>query len=82
MLGGRWESALPAADFEVLLVRLSLRTDEAALAAVLDVTLRGAFVWESALPAAVLDLLPVDLFLRVEDAFFAALGLVTLDFGI
>jgi hypothetical protein len=82
LLDGRCASALPAADFDVLLVRLFLRTDDAALAAFFDVTFRGALVWDNALPAAVLDLEPVDLLLRVEDAFLAAFGLVTLDFAI
>lgn len=79
---GRWEMALPAADFDVLLVRPSLRTDEAALAAFFEVTFFGLFVWDKALPAEVFDFAPVDLLLSVEDAFFAALGLVTLDFAI
>lgn len=82
LVDGRWARALPAADFEDLLVRLSFRTEDAARAAFLDVTLRGAFVCDSALPAALFDLAPVDLFWRVDEAFFAALGLVTLGFAI
>jgi len=36
---GRWARALPAADLDALLVRLSLRTDDALLAALGLVTL-------------------------------------------
>ncbi len=57
-----------------------LRTDDAELAAFLDVTFFGAFVCDKALPAATFDFLPVDLLLSVVDAFFAALGLVTFCF--
>ena len=52
--------ALPAADFEALLVRPSFNTDEAALAAFVEVVFLGALVWANALPAAVLDFAPVD----------------------
>jgi hypothetical protein len=65
-----------------LLVRLSLRTDDALLAAFLDVTFLGALVWDKVLPAAVFDFELVDLLLSVDDALLAALGLVTLDFAI
>lgn len=73
---------LPAADFDALLVLPSRKTFDAALAALFEVTLLGAFVWDKALPAAVLDLRPVDLLLSVFDAFLAAFGLVTFDFAI
>ncbi len=63
-------------------MRLSRRTDDAALAAFLEVTFFGALVCDNALPADALDLAPVLLFRSVFDAFFAALGLVTLDFAI
>ena len=79
---GRCARVLPAADLEALLVLLSLKTADAALAAFLDVTFWGAFVCERALPAAVFDFFPVDLLLSVPEAFFAALGLVTFDFFI
>jgi hypothetical protein len=82
LLEGRCDSALPAADFEALLVLLSLNTEEALLAAFCDVTFFGAFVCDKALPAAVLDLEPVDLFLSVDEARLAALGRVTFDFAI
>jgi len=65
-----------------LLVRPSCSTDDAELAARLDVTFFGAFVCERALPADVLDLLPVFLLRKVLDALLAALGLVTFDFAI
>ena len=74
--------ALPAADFDALLVLPSRKTFDAALAAFFEVTLLGAFVWDKALPAAVLDLEPVDLLRSVFDALLAAFGLVTLDFAI
>lgn len=67
---------------DALLVRLSLRTDDALLAAFLDVTFLGALVWDNALPAAVFDLELVDLLLSVDEALLAALDLVTLDFAI
>lgn len=79
---GRCESALPAADLDASLVFLFRNTEDAALAALEDVTFFGALVCDNALPAAVLDLGLVALFLSVDDAFLAALGLVTLDFAI
>ena len=79
---GLCDNALPAADFDALLVRLSRKTDDAELAAFFEVTLLGAFVWERALPAAVFDLPPVLLLRRVLEALFAALGRVTFDFVI
>ena len=82
VLDGLCDSVLPAEDFDFLLVRPSRRTAEAELAALLEVTLFGAFVWESALPAAVFDLAPVFLLRSVLDALLAALGLVTFDFVI
>ncbi|EFK08793.1 conserved hypothetical protein [delta proteobacterium NaphS2] len=82
LLDGFCESALPAPDFDCLLVLPSLRTFDAALAALSEVTLFGALVCERALPAAVLDLLPVFLLRRVFDALLAALGRVIFDFAI
>ncbi len=67
---------LAAAVFEALLVRPSLKTFEAALAALGDVTSPGALLWVRALPAAVLDALLVDGLLRTLDAALAAFGLV------
>lgn len=82
MLDGLCERALPAADFDFLLVLPSRRTLEAALAAFLEVTFFGALVWDRVLPEAVFDLLPVFLFRRVFEALLAALGRVTLDLAI
>ena len=79
---GLWARVLPAADFDALLVLPSRRTFDAALAALFEVTLLGAFVWDKALPAAVLDLRPVNLLRSVFDALLAAFGLVTFDFAI
>jgi hypothetical protein len=79
---GLWERALPAPDFDVLLVLPSRKTLEAELAAFPDVTFFGALVWERALPEAVFDFFPVFLLLRVLEALLAALGRVTLDFAI
>ena len=50
---------------------------EAAVAALEEVRLFGAFRCDKALPAAVLDLLPVDLLLKVFEAALAALLPVT-----
>jgi hypothetical protein len=66
------DSALAAADFEAALVRPSLITLDAALAAFGEVIFAGALVCESALPA-VRDFAPVDLLVSVFDAFDAAL---------
>jgi len=82
LLDGLWERALPAADFDFLLVLPSRRTLDATLAALFDVTFFGAFVWDRALPAEVLDFEPVLLLLSVFDALRAALGRVTFDFAI
>jgi len=79
---GRCERALPAADFEELLVRPSLSTLDAALPARLEVCFAGAFRCESALPPAVLDFEPVDLLRIVLDAAEAARRPVTLDLAI
>jgi hypothetical protein len=70
-----WERALPAADFDALLVRPSRRVFEAAEAALAEVVLLDP-VWDSALPAADLDAWPVDLLVRVFDALDEALPLV------
>jgi len=77
-----WERALPAADFDFLLVLPSRRTLDAALAALFEVTLFGALVWDRALPEAVFDLVPVFLLRRVLEALLAALGRVTLNLAI
>ena len=63
-------------------MRLSLRTEEAALAAFFDDTFFDAFVCDSALPADVFDLFPVLVLLSVLEAFLATLILVTFDFAI
>ncbi len=72
------DSALPAADFEALLVLPSLSVFDAAVAARAEVVFLGALVCASALAAAVFDALPVDLLVNVFDAFDAALDPVTL----
>ena len=82
LLDGLCERALPAADFDFLLVLPFRRTLEAALAALLEVAFFGALVWEKALPEAVLDFEPVFALRRVFEAFLAAFGLVTLDLAI
>jgi hypothetical protein len=73
----RCDKALPAADFAALLVRLSLRTFEAAFAALPDVVFLGDLRCERALPAAVFDFLLVVLLLKVLEAFDAAFLPVT-----
>lgn len=78
----RCESALPAADLDVLLVRASRRTFDAALAAFFDVTLVGALRWDRALPPAVFDFAPVDFARSVFEAAVAARFLVTRCFAI
>lgn len=75
-----WDNALPAADFEVLLVRPSLTTFDAECAADFEVVLFGAPVCESALPADVFDLSPVESSVKVLDALDAALRPVVLPF--
>lgn len=77
-----WLKALPAADFDDLLVLPSRRTVEAALAASGEVTFLGAFVCESALPAADFDFDPVEVDRRVSEELLAAAGRVTFDFSI
>lgn len=85
---GFCDRALPAADFDVLLVRPSRRTWDAALAAFGDVTF-VVFRCDKALPAADLDALPVtpdfNVFEALEaalpDVFFPAIGLVLLSEG-
>ena len=75
---GRWASVLPAADFDLALVRPSRSVFEAAVAALAEETRLGALVWDRALPADVLDVLPVPELLRVADAARAAFLPVTL----
>ncbi len=65
------ERALPAADFDALLVRPSRSVDDAFLATLAEVFLR-VFRWERALPAALFDLLPVERLRSVLEALFAA----------
>lgn len=79
---GFCDKELPAADFDALLVRPSFKTDDAALAALGEVTFAGALVWESALPAAVFEVNPALPLRRVLEALLAAFGLVTFDFAI
>ncbi len=71
------ESALPALDFEALLVLPSRSVRDAAFAAFFDVTF-PRLRCESALPAAALELRPVDLLLSVFDALDPARLLVSL----
>jgi hypothetical protein len=79
---GRCESALAAADFDAALVRPSLSTFDAALAALAEVVFFGAPAWESALPAAFFEVAPVDLLMSVFDAADADLLPVVFDFAI
>jgi len=65
-----------------MLVLPSLKTFEAAEAALAEVTFLGAFVWDNALPPAVFDLADVEDESSVFDAFLATLELVTLGFAI
>ena len=81
-LTGRWARALPAADFDDLLVRRSRRTREAALPARFEVCFCGAFRWESALPPEVFDFELVDLPRSVLEAAAAAARPVTRGFAI
>lgn len=76
-----WAKALPAADFEAALVRLSCSTFEAALAAGAEVVFFGAFTCASALPAADFDFAPVCGERRVFDAFLAAARPVVFGFA-
>ena len=76
-----WARALPAADFDALLVLPSRSVFEAALAAFDDVCLAGDFLWERALPAADFDFELVFLLLRVFDALLAAFRPVTFLFA-
>ena len=73
--------ALPAADFDALLVRPSRRVLEAAEAAFELVCFFGALRWDNALPAADLDFLPVEPDRIVFDALLAALFPVTFLFA-
>jgi hypothetical protein len=79
-LPGFCANALPAADLESLLVRPSLNTFDAAVAAFAEVTFSGALVCDSVLPAAVFDFWAVLVLVSVFDALDAALWLVTLGF--
>jgi hypothetical protein len=76
---GTWRcaNAEPAALLAAALVLPSLKTCEAADAAIAEVILRGA-TCANALPAAALDALPVDLLDRIVDEVFAICLLVTL----
>lgn len=68
---------LAAADLDLALDLPSLRTFEAADAALDEVCLLGALVWDNALPEAVFDFLPVLLDFKFDDAFDATFLLVT-----
>lgn len=70
---------LAAADFDVSLVRPSRSTDEAALAARLEVTFFRVFAWDRALAAADLDFSDVDLLRSVFAALVATISLVFFD---
>ena len=72
-----WVNALPAADLEALLVRLSRSVFEAAVAALDEVCFAGAFLCDSALPAADCDFDDTDLFFNVFEALEAAFFPVT-----
>lgn len=71
LVDGVCARVLPAADFDALPVLPSLRTLDAALAALGEVCFRGAFVCDKALPDDVLVVLPVDLLLNVAEALLA-----------
>ena len=73
----RCDSADPAALFDAALVRPSLRTFDALVAAPDDVTFLGAPTCESALPAAVFEFFPVEPFNKTCDALWAAFFPVT-----
>ena len=68
--------AEPAADLEDALVRPSLRTWDAAVAAFAEVTFGGA-TCERELPAADFELWPVEALDRTRDDLVATLELVT-----
>lgn len=76
---GVWANALPAADFELSLVRPSVKVLDAAVAASLPVCFFGA-ACDSALPAADLDDFPVDSDAKVREASVATESLVTFEF--
>ena len=67
-LFSRWESALPAADLEALLVRPSRNVFDAAVAAFVEVVFFGALRCDKALPEDVFVVLPVLLLRSVFDA--------------
>lgn len=73
-------NALAAAVFESLLVRPSLNTFEATVAALGDVTFADALVCDNALPPADFDFGAVLALVSVFDALEAAFGLVTFAF--
>jgi hypothetical protein len=75
-------SALPADLLESLLVLPSVRTFEATVAALEEVTFAGALVCDRALPAAVLDFGAVLELVNIFDALEAALAPVTFGFVI
>ena len=70
-------SALPAADFDDLLVLRSRRVFDAALAALAEVCFFGALVCDNALPAAALDALLVEPLSSVLEALLATFLRVT-----
>jgi hypothetical protein len=72
-----WANALPAADFESLLVLPSRKTFDAAFDACGEVASFGALLCVSALAAAVLEAFPVERFCKVFDAAEAAFLPVT-----
>lgn len=69
---------LPAAVFDLALVRPSRKVLDAAEAAFVEETRFGAFVWDNALPAEVFDFLLVSDARRADDAALAAFFPVTL----
>ena len=76
-LADAWASALPAADFDVLLVRPSRRVADAFFATFFDVVRLGALRCDSALPADDFDFVDVLRSRSVLDALPAAFLPVT-----
>ncbi|MBW7864195.1 MAG: hypothetical protein H3C30_07265 [Candidatus Hydrogenedentes bacterium] len=74
---GVWDKALAAADFDVLPVRPSFSTLDAAVAALGLVTLTGELFCDRALAAAVFDFPPVAVLASVFPALLAAVVPVT-----
>ena len=77
----RWESALPAADFELVFVRPSRSVSDALDAASDEVSFPGARRCDNALPAPLFESSPVAGSRSVFDAFDAAFDPVCLPFG-